>query len=124
MGDLTRNFSEIEFACNKGKCGCKGKSVSLQLVYALQLVRQHFGKTITINSGIRCTVHNNLVGGSANSKHISGQAADFTVDGISPDEVADFLDSTFTGNNGLGRYNSFTHFDVRSDKRARWDMRA
>ena len=42
----------------------------------LEPLRQHAGKPITISSGYRCPRLNALVGGVANSQHLSGEAAD------------------------------------------------
>ena len=48
-----------------------------------------------------------------------GLAADIAVKGVSPKEVADYIQNKpgFVG--GLGRYQRFTHVDVRG-KQARW----
>lgn len=67
MGDLTKNFSRHEFACN---CGCGADRISLILVDKLQNVRDMFGKRIDINSGVRCKAHNKAVGGSEDSEHL------------------------------------------------------
>lgn len=120
MGDITKNFSRHEFAC---KCGCGFDDIKYAIVFSLQKVRDHFEKKITINSGCRCDKYNKKTGGSKNSKHKEGIAADFVVEDVDPDKVADFLEEFFIGNSGLGRYDSFTHFDVRTDKKARWDER-
>lgn len=119
MGDLTENFSRSEFAC-KCNYGCGYDGVKLSVVYGLQIIRDHFGKAITVTSGCRCGSHNKSIGGRSNSKHLFGIACDFVVEGVSPDEVADFIDDYFGGNNGVGMYRDFTHFDTRTDKRARW----
>jgi len=49
---------------------------------------------------------------------VQGTAADIAVKGVSPKAVADWLTKQkFVG--GLGRYTTFTHFDLRG-KNARW----
>ena len=117
MGDLTKNFSRREFAC---KCGCGYDGVNPSIVFALQIIRDHFDAPITISSGCRCGKHNKAEGGHPNSKHLFGIACDFVVEGVCPSDVADFIDDYFGGNNGIGRYRDFTHFDTGTDKRARW----
>ena len=42
----------------------------------LDPAREKLGKSITVNSGFRCTKHNAAVGGVANSQHLRGEAAD------------------------------------------------
>lgn len=60
-----------------------------QLVAMLELVRARLGdKSMTITSGYRCWALNAAVGGSANSQHMLGQAADFICPGFgAPDEI-------------------------------------
>ena len=41
------------------------------------------------------------------------------VSGVDPDEIYEFLDMFQPNKYGVGRYNSFTHIDVREEK-ARW----
>ena len=53
------------------------------IVYCLQPVRNMLNKPMIISSGFRCPQLNKLVGGVANSQHLSGQAADFIVPGES-----------------------------------------
>jgi len=117
MGDMTRNFSRGEFSC---KCGCGYDGIKNVLVFALQIVRDHFDRKVVVSSGCRCGAHNKHEGGTVNSKHLFGIAADFNVNGVHPTEVANFVDKSFGGSNGLGRYKTFTHLDIRKDGRARW----
>ncbi len=118
MGDLARHFSRREFACRDG---CGFDTVDAQLLEVLTVVREHFDAPVTITSGCRCAEHNAAVGGSPNSQHLLGRAADFVVQGVAPDEVADWLDRTYAGRLGIGRYpkSGFTHVDSRLIP-ARW----
>lgn len=50
----------------------------------LDPIRSLYGKPIYVNSGFRCPTLNKVVGGSKNSQHMTGQAADIT--GGSPRE--------------------------------------
>ena len=54
----------------------------------LQPVRDLVGKPFKITSGYRCPTLNRIVGGSTNSDHIRGQAADFYVIGQSVFDTA------------------------------------
>lgn len=119
-GDLSTHFSRREFLCHCG-CGFGGRDgdVSIKLVICLEKLRAHFGKPVTIVSGCRCRNHNRHVGGASASQHCYGTAADLRVEGVSPRAVADYLVQQYPNKFGIGRYLTWTHFDVRSGK-ARW----
>jgi len=57
----------------------------------LQPVREHFGKSVTINSGYRSPESNAAVGGSKTSDHCKGQAADIEIDGVPNPELAQWI---------------------------------
>jgi uncharacterized protein YcbK (DUF882 family) len=116
MGDLTKDFSRWEFEC---PCGCGFDTVDHALVTLLQELRNDLGARITINSGCRCDSHNDSVGGSENSQHLYGRAADIVVDGLAADIVYGLLD-TEEAASGLGSYDGWTHVDTRSNGPARW----
>ena len=127
---LTKNFNREEFDC---KCGCEMPSsvfyeVEL-LAEELQVIRDHFKAPIQINSAYRCPSHNKAIGGVSNSQHVLGKASDIVIKGYTPDEVADELEVMLEDEclfpfhlGGIGRYNTFTHIDIRANK-ARWDNR-
>lgn len=52
----------------------------------LDPVRQRWGKPLIVTSGYRCAELNKLVGGTANSQHLHGLAADIVVVGCNPIE--------------------------------------
>ena len=114
---LSKHFDSSEFRC---KCGCNLFIRNDTLVQQLERLRAVFiGKSIHINSGIRCVEYNKSIGGASRSQHLLGTAADITVKGIPPKEVADMLIVMYPSSHGIGRYRTFTHFDVRESK-ARW----
>jgi len=113
---LSKHFSRSEFEC---KCGCGGDTVDYALVEVLENVREYFNKPIVINSGYRCASHNASIGGSSNSQHIRGKAADFRVSGTTEEEVVSYLESLYPNKYGIGIYQGRTHLDVR-DAKARW----
>ena len=114
MGDLSLYFSRSEFEC---QCGCGFDTVDSLLLEALDSIRNHFERAVTVTSGCRCDAHNGNVGGSQGSQHKKGRAADIQVSKVSPVEVADLAEELGMS---VGRYASFTHIDSRSGPRARW----
>lgn len=120
--DGIKYFKRSEFKCKCGKY-CNGFPVepSEKLVKLLDQIREHFNAPVTITSGVRCKTHNSssAVGGATNSQHLKGTAADIKVRGVKPEEVAAYAETLLTGTGGIGRYSSFTHVDVRSNK-SRW----
>jgi uncharacterized protein YcbK (DUF882 family) len=118
MGDLSPHFDRAEFACGDG---CGFDSFDAGTLKVLEQVRKHFGMPVMINSGCRCAAHNAAVGGSEGSLHLQARAADIVVEGVSPHEVASWLNKgPLAGRGGLGKYETFTHVDTRSGPPARW----
>lgn len=114
---LAANFKVKEFAC---KDGSDPVFVAPSLVEILQLVRNHFGKAVTINSAYRTPTYNKKVGGATYSQHQYGTAADIKVKGITPKEVANYVETLIPNTGGIGIYSNFTHIDVRATK-SRWN---
>lgn len=55
----------------------------LLIINVLQPLREYVKKPIIITSGYRCPELNKKVGGVANSQHLTGQACDFVIQGMS-----------------------------------------
>lgn len=124
---LTANFDREEFECTDGSEMPIDVQLNIaELAVQLEIIRSHFNAPIHINSAYRSLEYNRSIGSNDSSQHVSGRAADITVDGFTPDEVADaieFLISTgLVKEGGLGRYNTFTHYDIRGT-RARWNYK-
>lgn len=81
----TKNFKPEEFRCECGGRYCCGYPTSMkpaELIH-IQKIRDHYGKPITITSGLRCKTWNSKCGGSIqNSLHIQGLALDFYQAGV------------------------------------------
>ena len=117
MGNISKHFNRSEFAC---KCGeCRPIAVDVELVKVLEDVRVMFGKPVNITSSYRCTKHNAAVGGARTSMHLTGKAADIQVKDTAPKDVQAYLLNKYPNQYGIGKYNTFTHIDVR-DIKARW----
>jgi hypothetical protein len=67
------------------------ESLKLLCENVLQPVRDHFGKSVTVNSGFRSPETNQATGGSKTSDHCKGQAADIEIDGISNPDLAHWI---------------------------------
>lgn len=104
---LAKNFKLDEFKCKCGKCD--PILVDEALVTWLQKIRDHFGKSVNINSAYRCAKHNAdpKVGGSKSSHHVKGKAADIRVEGVTPVEVAKYAETI--GIRRIGLYDTFVH---------------
>lgn len=57
----------------------------------LEYIRLHFNKPITVNSGYRSKKVNSIIGGSKKSQHMTGQAADIEISGISNLDLAHWV---------------------------------
>lgn len=121
-GDTTQlspNFKASEFRC-KGKDCCEEFKIDEALVEWLQKIRDHFGKSVTVNSGYRCPIHNPKVGGSPSSHHMRGQAADIWISGVAPRKIAEYAEQI--GVKRIGLYETekdgyFVHIGSDTKKR-------
>lgn len=114
---LSKNFTVKEFACSDGT---DTVFISLALVNLLQKIRDHFGKAVIINSAYRTEAHNKAIGGATYSQHKYGLAADIHINGVTPKEIATYVETLMPSSGGIGIYKSFTHVDVRRAK-SRWN---
>lgn len=122
---MTNNFKKEEFRSNDGSHFPYEVKQNLKvLAEQLEVLREYLGKPIKINSGYRSPEWNKKIGGTENSQHVLGKASDIVVDGLSPKDVADAIEELISEGKmlegGLGRYDSFTHYDIRG-KKSRWD---
>jgi len=92
----------------------------IRIATAMEEVRSILGdRPITVNSWYRPPDVNRSVGGARDSRHMVGDAVDFTVQGLSPFEVQKQLDPWWGDRGGLASASTFTHIDARGVK-ARW----
>lgn len=114
-------ISREEFRCTCRGRYCNGFPVEPSLATAKidEAIREHFGKPLTITSGIRCARRNAEVGGVSNSQHVQGTASDISVAGVSPSQVAAYAETLMPNTGGIGIYSWGVHIDTRAVK-ARW----
>ena len=121
---LTNNFNLSEF--NKHNFALNEtvlKNIQA-LANNLQVLRDEVKKPIKITSGYRSPEHNAKVGGVKSSKHITGEAADFKIEGMTPKQVAAVIEKLIAAGKveqgGIGIYSTWVHYDHRNTK-ARWN---
>lgn len=87
-----------------------------RLAQNLQALRDYLGAPVVINIGFRPLFWEKRQGRSGNSQHTKAWAADIVCDDYAPSEVADALehliDKGIVDQGGIGRYNSFVHYDL------------
>lgn len=119
---LTREyFKNKELSCRCG-CGAMPAQDAIERLYALRIV---YGKPISIRSGARCPNHNQAIGGSDNSLHITfpgvceGMAFDVAVP---PENEVQFVGlAVLVGFTGIGiKNNDFIHIDQGRETDALW----
>ena len=114
---LSTNFKVKEFACSDGTDPI---FIAPELVEILQKIRTHFKKSVNINSAYRTVAKNKAVGGATYSQHLYGTAADISIKGVTPKQVAAYAETLMPQSGGIGVYSTFTHIDVREVK-SRWN---
>ena len=103
---ISKNFKTTEFDCDGKNC-CQTTWIDEELVKKLQNIRDHFGRSVNVISGYSCQKNKK----TTTPEHLKGQAADITVSGFTPKQVAQYAEKI--GILGIGLYDSFVHIDTR-----------
>lgn len=137
MGKVTPHFSVSEFARRpRPEAGFpQGAPYPPEWVQgrlrplceALEVIRAALGgRAVKVGSGYRDEAYNKAIGGARASQHMAGRAADVTVAGVNARNVHNVvlslcMEGKLPMVKGLGRYEKFTHVDVRpGTKLVRW----
>lgn len=109
--NITQNFTRAEVAPhNKWEDIPSQHRVNLVIItHRLQVIRDLLQRRITITSGYRDKAYNASIGGAKDSYHTRGEALDFTVEGMTPRMVQEYL-KNWSGGMGYGK--TFTHIDT------------
>lgn len=107
-------FSRREFACKCGGKYCNGYPVepNMLLIEQADIVREHFGAPMFVSSGVRCSQHNRNVGGVDGSRHKTGKAMDFRVEGKSANAVLKYVKTLPNIRYAYAIDGSYVHMDV------------
>lgn len=114
--DEIKHFKRSEFTC---KCGCGESSMNYDFVFRLERLRQRLGEQMVVTSGYRCPDYNKKIGGSPNSQHTKGRAADIAIDnGLMRYRLVNL--ATLMLFPGIGVAKDFVHIDNREARATMW----
>jgi len=122
---LSEHFDSKEFECKGKSCCSHSAPMSIELVLALEILRERVNQPLHINSGFRCRTHNKAIGGAENSQHCLGTAVDVkTPEGFTDQEFFELckglnIDSELLFS-GIGLYEGRIHVDIRRGLRVTW----
>ena len=90
-----RYWNREEFRCRCGGKYCDGfpAEPSETLVRLVDDLRQRAGRPAHASSGLRCSTWNVIQGGVANSRHLTGKALDFSVEGMAGSQLLSLAQS-------------------------------
>ena len=77
-----KNFTPDEFKCTCGKCTGYPDRMRVKTLNFIQRVRDFYGKPVIVTSALRCKYENQKSKGVKNSKHLTGQAVDYVIKGV------------------------------------------
>lgn len=93
LSELTKSLTALNRGLDNTPPPFAIENLRLLCVHVLQPIRDHFGKPMTIQSGYRSPNVNRAIGGSYNSQHMIGQAADIEIAGVSNADIWRFAQS-------------------------------
>ncbi|CAN7423779.1 D-Ala-D-Ala carboxypeptidase family metallohydrolase [Rhizobium sp. LjRoot30] len=93
-----------------------------ELVGIIKAAERHFGRKAVVTSGYRDVAHNRRVGGVEGSMHLSCNAADMQIDGVSKWDLAAFLRSQ-PGRGGVGTYCHTASVHIDTGRTRDWNWR-
>jgi hypothetical protein len=91
LKELTKSDTATRLGLENSPDEATIENLKLLCQEVLQPIREHFGKSVTVNSGFRSPESNAAVGGSKTSDHCLGRAADIEIDGIPNPELAQWI---------------------------------
>ena len=113
---LTKNFKVGEFHSRN----YSQIFVEQELLEKLQTLRTYLGYAVEVNSGYRTQAHNEAVGGSSNSAHLWGCAADIHTNRIKSPELAQVLQTLFGKQIAIGLHTAENYCHLDTVYRGNW----
>ena len=110
---VSTNFQRSEFACS---CGCGFDAVDIELLEAMQSIRDYFKSPMNVHCVCRCLDKNRSVGSKDTSKHLRGLAVDFSFKDIPHKTVYDTICEMYPDTYGIILYDWGVHLDIRTQK--------
>lgn len=112
--DDIKYWDREEFRCQCGGKYCKGfpAEPSEKLVRLADKVRGHFGRPGHRSSGLRCATWNAIQGGVSTSRHMSGKALDFRIEGKTAKEVLEYVQKQSECRYAYDIDGTYVHMDV------------
>lgn len=109
-----RYFTRAEFGCKCGGRYCNGYPSEMReaVVRIADAAREHFGHPAHVISGLRCQQWNTHEGGVSNSQHMYGEAIDLRIDGVSAEELQQFVSSQPNHRYSYCINSTNVHFDI------------
>ncbi len=92
------------------------KNLRLLCDKILQPIRDSLGP-VYVSSGFRPKELNTLIGGSKTSQHVLGQAADFSVSGLAPLVVCQWVDEHLIYDQLIHEFGSWIHVSFKDNPR-------
>lgn len=90
------------------------------IYYCLQPARELLNAPMTITSGFRNPLVNRLVGGVNSSQHLYGQAADFIIKGMTPNQIISIIKtSKIEFDQLINEYDKWVHISYDKGKNRR-----
>jgi zinc D-Ala-D-Ala carboxypeptidase len=96
LEELTKSETALRFDLNNEANDEQLSNLVALCESVLQPIRDHFGKGVKVNSGLRTPEVNAKVGGSKTSDHCKGMAADIEIPGVANADLAQFIVDNMT----------------------------
>lgn len=93
LSEFTKSQTASRFGLNNNPTPEVIENLKLLCEKVLQPIRDNFNQPVIISSGYRSWSVNQRVGGSRNSQHLKGQAADFEIPNIDNFSLAKWIEA-------------------------------
>ena len=112
--DNIKYWTREEFRCQCGGKYCNGYPAepSQTLAELLDDVREYFGRPGHRSSGLRCKTWNAIQGGVDTSRHMSGKAMDFRIEGHTAAQVLGYVNEHILTRYAYAIDGTYVHVDV------------